>query len=78
MSTIEFGSGLRARLANNAHDGAREAPVDLRPFYELLRTEALVFRSFSRRRRGSGAGAADRLRVGIRPARLEPAERQGP
>jgi hypothetical protein len=46
MSPIEFGSGLRARLANNAHDGAREAPVDLRPFYELLRTEALVFRSF--------------------------------
>jgi hypothetical protein len=46
MSTIEFGSGLRARLVDDARDGVREAPVDLRPFYELLRSEALVFRSF--------------------------------
>jgi hypothetical protein len=46
MSTIEFGNGLRARLATTERDGVREAPVDLRPFYELLRTEALVFRNF--------------------------------
>lgn len=46
MSTIEFGNGLRARLANSARDENREAPVDLRPFYELLRAETLVFRNF--------------------------------
>jgi hypothetical protein len=51
---VEFGTGLRARLAREnpmaSNGGARrrglvEAP-DLRHFYELLASEALVFRSF--------------------------------
>jgi len=48
---VEFGTGLRARLAreNPMASGARRLLVekpDLRHFYELLASEALVFRSF--------------------------------
>jgi len=48
---VEFGTGLRARLAKDpmASNGPRRRLVerpDLRHFYELLASEALVFRSF--------------------------------
>jgi hypothetical protein len=50
---VEFGTGLRARLAREipmaSNDGSRrriaEAP-DLRLFYELLTSETFVFSSF--------------------------------
>jgi len=50
----EFGSGLRERLARQEQEpspgsragGQRVGAVDLRPFYELLRSQALVFSDF--------------------------------
>jgi hypothetical protein len=42
MSTMEFGSGLRAKLAGDRG----VTPVDQRPFYELLENETLIFRRF--------------------------------
>jgi hypothetical protein len=51
---VEFGSGLRAKLAREApaatnDDGDHRLfrSVDLRPFYELLTREALIFRDFA-------------------------------
>jgi hypothetical protein len=51
---VEFGSGLRAKLARaappaNAEGGDHRlfASVDLRPFYELLTRETLVFGDFA-------------------------------
>jgi|SoimicmetaTmtLPB_FD_contig_31_34103456_length_487_multi_3_in_0_out_0_2 hypothetical protein len=51
---VEFGSGLRAKLAREAppptDDGADHrafGSVDLRPFYELLTREVLVFSDFA-------------------------------
>jgi hypothetical protein len=50
---VEFGTGLRARLAREnpmaANDGARRRLVespDLRPFYELMTREAFIFSDF--------------------------------
>ena len=49
----EFGTGLRARLARELPMASSGGPLrrlveapDLRPFYELLKTETFVFRSF--------------------------------
>ena len=51
---VEFGSGLRAKLASEAPaettgDADRRLfrSVDLRPFYELLTREALIFSDFT-------------------------------
>ena len=51
---VEFGSGLRAKLASEAPAataGDADRPlfrsVDLRPFYELLTREALIFSDFA-------------------------------
>jgi hypothetical protein len=49
---VEFGTGLRARLAREnpmASNGAARRLVespDLRPFYELMKREAFVFSNF--------------------------------
>jgi hypothetical protein len=55
-NAVEFGSGLQARLAKQGREAFVVAAcrpdrrlfesVDLRPFYELLTSEALIFRDF--------------------------------
>jgi hypothetical protein len=62
MNTVEFGNGLRARLATDRGI----APVDQRPIYELLRSADLA-----------AAHEADHAEASPSAASLRPALRFG-